>query len=125
VTNGNITTEADFEAQLSIDEIAAEVALILKRRLNAKDVLKLFQIVFLEVEEAAELLRVEPKTIRAWVSQDRIPYRKANGRVIFLLAELLTWTLPENDSHARHRLATGSQCRIAASQLAATWERKK
>ena len=124
MSNNKATMELDFPAQPSIDEIAAEVALILKRRLDAKDILKLLQVVFLEVEEAAELLRVEVKTIRAWVSQDRIPYRKANGRVIFMLAELLAWTLPENDTHKRHRLATSSQCKIAASQLAATWERK-
>ena len=124
MSNNKATMELDFPAQPSIDEIAAEVALILKRRLDAKDILKLLQVVFLEVEEAAELLRVEVKTIRAWVSQDRIPYRKANGRVIFMLAELLSWTLPENDTHKRHRLATSSQCKIAASQLAATWERK-
>ena len=125
MSNNDVTTEVDFPAQPAIDEIAAEVALILKRRLVAKDILKLLQVVFLEVEEAAELLRVEVKTIRAWVSQDRIPYRKANSRVIFLLAELLNWTLPENDTHKGHRLATASQCKIAASQLAATWERKK
>jgi excisionase family DNA binding protein len=125
MSNNDVTTELGFPAQPSIDEIASEVALILKRRLVAKDILKLLQVVFLEVEEAAELLRVEVKTIRAWVSQDRIPYRKANSRVIFLLAELLAWTLPENDTHKGHRLATASQCKIAASQLAATWERKK
>ena|SRR5215213_6678993 len=116
----------DYEArQPPIDEIATEVALILKRRLDAKDIMQLLEIVFLDVDEAAVLLRVEPKTIRAWVSQDRIPHRKANGKVIFLLAELLLWTLPEKDHHARHRLATASQCKIASSRLAATWERKK
>jgi excisionase family DNA binding protein len=109
--------------QPAIEEIAGEVALILTRRLTAKDIVRLLQVVFLEVEEAAELLRVEPKTIRAWVSQERIPYRKANGRVIFMLAELLAWTLPENDHHTKHRLATSKQCKIAISQLAATWER--
>jgi excisionase family DNA binding protein len=109
----------------TIEELAGEVALILTRRLSAKDIVRLFQVVFLEVEEAAELLRVEPKTIRAWVSQERIPYRKANGRVIFMLAELLAWTLPENDRHTKHRLAASKQCKIAVSQLAATWERKK
>lgn len=115
----------DYEVkQPSIDEIATEVALILKRRLDARDIMQLLEIVFLDVDEAAALLRVEPKTIRAWVSQDRIPHRKANGKVIFLLAELLLWTLPENDRHARHRLATVSQCKIAASRLVATWERK-
>jgi len=54
------------------------------------------------VNQAAELLGVKPKTIRAWVSEDVIPYRKAHGKVIFLLAELLSWTLPPNDKHARH-----------------------
>lgn len=116
----------DYEVkQQSIDEIATEVALILKRRLDAKDIMQLLEIVFLDVEEAAALLRVEPKTIRAWVSQERVPHRKANGKVIFLLAELLLWTLPENDRHARHRLPAASQCKIALSRLAATWERKK
>ena len=124
MSNDEGITEIYTSTQPSIDEIASEVALILKRRLGAKDILKLLQVVFLEVEEADELLRVEVKTIRAWVSQDRIPYRKANGRVIFMLAELLAWTLPENDTHKRHRLATTLQCKIAASQLAATWERK-
>lgn len=123
--SSNPPEEQYLPMQSMVEEIATEVALLLKRRLDAKDILKLLQVVFLEVEEAAELLRVEVKTIRAWVSQDRIPYRKANGRVIFLLAELLAWTLPENDKHARHRLATTSQCKIAASQLDATWERKK
>ncbi|MCI0485013.1 MAG: helix-turn-helix domain-containing protein [Blastocatellia bacterium] len=103
-----------------IEEIATEVALILTRRLSAKDIVRLLQIVFLEVDEAAELLRVEPKTIRAWVSQEKIPYRKANGRVIFMLAELLQWTLPENDRHSQHRLAASTACNIAARKLAAT-----
>ena len=118
--------DEDFApAQPTVEEIAGEVALILTRRLSAKDIVRLLQVVFLEVEEAAELLRVEPKTIRAWVSQEKIPYRKANGRVIFMLAELLAWTLPENDHHSRHRLATRAQCSIAASRLAATWERNR
>ena len=116
----------DYEVtQPSIDEIASEVALILKRRLDAKDIMRLLEIIFLDVDEAALLLRVEPKTIRAWVSQNRIPHRKTNGKVLFLLAELLLWALPENDRHVRHRLATASQCKIATSRLAATWERTK
>jgi len=49
---------------------------------------------FLTVDEAAELLRAEPETIRNWVSQERIPYRKAGGKVLFLLEEILEWTVP-------------------------------
>ena len=123
--NQEMATEDFSPVQPTVEEIAGEVALILTRRLSAKDIVRLLRITFLEVEEAAELLRVEPKTIRAWVSQEKIPYRKANGRVIFMLSELLAWTLPENDRHTKHRLATSKQCKIAVSQLAATWERKK
>lgn len=47
---------------------------------------------FLTVEEVATLLRVEPETIRNWVSQDRIPFRKAGVKTIFLLEEILDWT---------------------------------
>lgn len=112
------------ETHLPIEQIASEVALLLNRRMGAKDVIKLLQVVFLEVDEAAALLRVKPKTIRDWVSQDKIPFRKANGHVLFLLSELLTWTLPENDKHFRHRLVASSQVKIAKSRLAATWERQ-
>lgn len=49
---------------------------------------------FLTVEETASLLRVEVGTVRNWVSQDKIPFRKAGGNIIFLLEELLNWTLP-------------------------------
>lgn len=94
MSNNEATTDADFLAQPSIDKIASEVALVLKRRLDAKDTLKLLQVVFLEVEEAAELLRVKPKTISTWISQGKIPMRYAGGRPIFLLSELLEWTLP-------------------------------
>jgi excisionase family DNA binding protein len=49
---------------------------------------------FLTVEEVASLLRVEAGTIRNWVSQNKIPYRKAGSNILFLLEEILTWTLP-------------------------------
>jgi excisionase family DNA binding protein len=49
---------------------------------------------FLEVPEVASLLRTTPQTIQQWVSQNRIPFRKANGKVLFLLDEILNWTIP-------------------------------
>jgi excisionase family DNA binding protein len=116
---------SDQSNESSIEEIAAEVASIIHQRLDAKELVKLLQVVFLEVEEAAELLRVKKKTIQEWVSQDKIPFRRANGRVIFLLSELLNWTLPENDPHSRYRLTVAKSCRLAASRLAATQEREK
>jgi len=106
-------------------ELANEVALILKDRLEATDVTRLLQIVFLDVNQAAELLGVKAKTIRTWVSEDVIPYRKANGKIIFLLAEILSWTLPANDKHAQHRLTKIQGCKIATAKLAAACERSR
>ncbi|MFY9553625.1 MAG: helix-turn-helix domain-containing protein [Blastocatellia bacterium] len=106
-------------------ELASEVALILKARLDPSDITRLLEIVFLDVNQAAGLLGVKPKTIRSWVSEDVIPYRKAHGKVIFLLAELLMWTLPANDKHARHRLTKSQGSRIAAAKLAAACERSR
>ena len=49
---------------------------------------------FITVSEAAELLRLAPKSIYSLVSQRRIPYRKAGRRLLFLESELILWTLP-------------------------------
>ncbi|MBI3653546.1 MAG: helix-turn-helix domain-containing protein [Acidobacteria bacterium] len=107
-----------------VEAIAMEVAGILTERLNPKEVLQLFQVVFLDVEETAILLRVKPKTISTWISQDRIPVRYAGGRPIFLLSELLRWTLPEDDKHSAYRLSLAASSKIAANRLAANRERK-
>lgn len=106
------------------DEIATEVANILSRRMTAKQILKLLQIVFLEVEEAAELLRVKPKTVSTWISQGKIPVRYAGGRPIFLLSELISWTLPQPDTHTAHRLSVAATGKITLSRLAMNRERK-
>lgn len=63
------------------------------------------EVKFLTVEETATLLRVEPETIRNWVSQDRIPYRKAGSKTLFLLEELLDWTVPASRKQSRARLS--------------------
>ena len=109
----------------SITELAAEVAGVLAKRANPKDLIKLFQIVFWEVSEAAELLRVKPKTVYTWISQRKIPVRYAGGRPVFLLAELLNWTLPERDEHQATRLSIARSCKIAIDRLATGREREK
>lgn len=76
------------------------------------------------VEEAAELLRVKPKTIHTWISQRRIPVRYAGGRPVFLLEELLNWTLPENDHWEAYRLAHERTGKISPDRLTANWERR-
>ncbi len=53
---------------------------------------------FLNVKELADMLRTKPRTIYDWVSQGRIPYRKAGDRTIFLLDEILYWTKPDEES---------------------------
>ena len=63
------------------------------------------EVKFLIVEEAAELLRVEPETIRNWVCQNRIPFRKAGAKTLFLLEELLEWTVPASRKQSRARLS--------------------
>jgi excisionase family DNA binding protein len=49
---------------------------------------------FMTVREAAELLRLAPKSLYSLVSQRRIPFRKAGRRLLFLEAELIQWTRP-------------------------------
>ena len=57
---------------------------------------------FLNVREAARLLGVSPKTLYSWVSQRRIPFRKAGRRLLFLEFEIVAWTLP-TDTNRRAR----------------------
>lgn len=108
----------------TIEEIAAEVAAILAQRISVKEIVRLCQVVFLDVEEAAILLRVKPKTISTWISQDKIPVRYAGGRPLFLLSELLHWTLPEDDKHRSHRLSVAASSNIVVNRLATNRERR-
>jgi excisionase family DNA binding protein len=106
----------------TVEEIAREVATIIAQRLSAQGILKLFQVVFLEVSEVAELLRVKERTVYTWISQGRIPVRYANGKPVFLLYELLQWTLPDNDKYTGCRLSVSMHCSMIASRLAAIRE---
>lgn len=47
---------------------------------------------FLRVEEVADLLRCKKRTIYDMVEQERIPYRRVGGRLLFDLAEIIDWT---------------------------------
>jgi len=64
---------------------------------------------FMDVEEAARLLRVKVATIYAWVHQRRIPFRKHGRKLVFLPSELTTWStqqrvtpdgFPKEEGHA-------------------------
>jgi excisionase family DNA binding protein len=124
---GNAAKGNIMSAQSSYDDLevlASDVAMILSHHLEPKEILRLQQVVFLEVDEVALLLRVKKKTVQEWVSDDKIPYRKAGGHVLFLLSEILEWTLPAKDRHGTDRLTPGRSCKLAASHLAATRERE-
>jgi len=58
---------------------------------------------FLTVHEAAELLRLAPKSLYSLVSQRRIPFRKAGRRLLFLEAELVEWTRPKSCRKDKYR----------------------
>lgn len=47
---------------------------------------------FLDVEGAAEFLKVKPATIYAWVFHRRIPFRKHGRRVVFFREDLEKWS---------------------------------
>ena len=119
-SNGDV----DSIAYEGLENLAADVTNLIIGRLQDRDIVKLMQVVFLDTDQVAALFQVKPKTISAWVSAEKIPYRKANGRLLFLLAEILVWTLPENDKHARHRLPAASGSRITSLSLATTGRKK-
>ena len=47
---------------------------------------------FLKVDEVANLLRCKKRTIYDMVEQERIPYRKVGGRLLFDAHEIIEWT---------------------------------
>jgi excisionase family DNA binding protein len=57
---------------------------------------------FMTVREAAEFLRVAPKTLYGLVSQRRIPARHAGRRLLFLESELIEWTRPAERKRRMH-----------------------
>jgi len=50
--------------------------------------------IYLTLKEVAELLRVKPRTIYAWVSDKRIPYERKGGLLRFRLDAVVGWNEP-------------------------------
>jgi excisionase family DNA binding protein len=48
-------------------------------------------------EQAAEILQVTPEAIYKWISEKRIPFRRAGSKPRILLEELMAWTVPGPD----------------------------
>jgi excisionase family DNA binding protein len=47
---------------------------------------------FLRVQEVADLLRCQKRTIYDMVEQQRIPYRRVGKRLLFDAEEIIEWT---------------------------------
>ena len=60
--------------------------------MNIKDAKELP--LYLTLKEVAELLKVKPRTIYAWVSDKRIPYERKGGLLRFRLEAILAWNEP-------------------------------
>ena len=50
--------------------------------------------IYLTLKEVAELLKVKPRTIYAWVSDKRIPYERKGSLLRFRLDAILSWNEP-------------------------------
>lgn len=50
--------------------------------------------IYLNLKEVAQLLKVKPRTIYAWVSDKRIPYERKGGLLRFRLEAILAWNEP-------------------------------
>jgi putative molybdopterin biosynthesis protein len=50
--------------------------------------------IYLTLKELAELLKVKPRTIYAWVSDKRVPYERKDGLLRFRLDVILAWNEP-------------------------------
>jgi excisionase family DNA binding protein len=49
-------------------------------------------------EQVAELLVVKPGAVYKWVSEGKIPFRRAGTKPRFVLDEILAWTVPDQPS---------------------------
>lgn len=50
--------------------------------------------IYLTLREVAELLKVKPRTIYAWVSDKRIPFERKGSLLRFRLDAVLAWNEP-------------------------------
>jgi excisionase family DNA binding protein len=50
--------------------------------------------IYLTLKELAELLKVKPRTIYAWVSGKRIPFERKGGLLRFRLDAVVAWNEP-------------------------------
>jgi len=49
---------------------------------------------YLTLKEVAELLKVKPRTVYAWVSDNRIPFERKGSLLRFRLDSVVAWNEP-------------------------------
>lgn len=64
---------------------------------------------FMNIDAAAEFLKVKRSTLYAWVHQRRIPHRKHGRRLVFARQDLENWSLSQAVRPLQHtsQLALG------------------
>jgi excisionase family DNA binding protein len=50
--------------------------------------------IYLTLKEVAELLKVKPRTLYSWVSDNRIPFERKGSLLRFRLDAVLAWNEP-------------------------------
>jgi len=50
--------------------------------------------IYLTLKEVAELLKVKPRTVYAWVSDNRIPFERKGSLLRFRLDSIVAWNEP-------------------------------
>ena len=84
-------SEARFQSlfkKLMLMEAKLDELLYLQRQEHELRVYPPLRAEYLDIIDVSKLLKVEQKTIYNWVSLGKIPYLKANGRLLFLRAEI-------------------------------------
>ena len=76
-----------FERMLSMEEKLDEL-LVLKDQLLDTSVRPPLKPEYLDIIDVSRILKVEQKTIYNWVWAGKIPYLKANGRLLFRRDEI-------------------------------------
>jgi excisionase family DNA binding protein len=77
--------------------------------------LAFFMLNLLPCVEAAEILKVSQGTLRNWVCAKKIPFKKANGKVLFSVNELQDWLENKADQKQKRVAHSTSKAFDAAS----------
>lgn len=71
----------------------------------------------LDCSEVAEVLKVSQGTIRNWVCTKKIPFKKANGKVLFSVTELQSWLEEQSNKKIRKMPCSANKSFNAAALI--------